>query len=393
MTRSLRFAVGRADSCSRPRVVLSLLCFFGLATARPSNAHADREHAPSPPSASSSLKEADKHFRRGVELYEDSELAGAQAEFTRAYALYPNYKILYNLGQVAYQRQDYVQALEYFQHYLLDGGPALARDRRLKVDRDIERLERRIGRIAILTEGADDGSEILLDDVKVAIAPAIESIPANVGQRKLEIVRVDGGRVVRRVEVTGGEVARVRFARTVPLLVRAGSTVDALDDPAAYGTTKIKVLSPSLLAPSLLSPSLLAPSLLAPREGSPRPLEGSRAMVWTSWAATTALAAGAATVGGLALGASRDLQRTRDEFPTNPGDLDSSATRTRRLALTADGLLAGALIMTAVSLYLTFQAPAVDSQKASSSATATSRRPTTQATTASVGPSAHWVSQ
>ena len=291
------------------------------------------------PARDAVLREADGHFRRGVELYDDADMSGALAEFSRAYALVPNYKILYNLGQVAYQQRDYVQALGHFRRYLLEGGAALPRPRRDQVEDDIQHLERRIGHIEILTERIDDGSDVLLDDVKVATAPVADPLLANVGQRKLELVRPTGMRSVRLVEVTGGEMAHVEFARPVPGLP-ASARAGADGSP----TTASR-------ASELLSGSADASG----RGGEGFPALGTPA--WVSWAATAALAAGAATTGVLALSASRDLQQRRDTFPLAPGDLDGPARRARGLALTTDCLLAGTLVMATVSLYLTVERP------------------------------------
>jgi hypothetical protein len=331
------------------------------------------------PARGAVMREADGHFRRGVELYDDADMSGALAEFSRAYALVPNYKVLYNLGQVAYQQRDYFQALEHFRRYLLEGGAALPRPRRDQVEDDIQRLERRIGHIEILTEHIDDGSDVLLDDVKVATAPVADPLLANVGQRKLELVRPTGMRSVRLVEVTGGEMAHVQFARPVPgLPASARAGVDGSPTTASR-------------ASELLSGGAGASGRA--RDGFPA--LGTPA--WLSWAATAALGAGAATTGILALSASRDLQQRRDTFPLAPGDLDGPAGRARGLALTTDGLLAGTLVMAAVSLYLTFERPA--GSAASDAADASTYSPTcaarggtdhAQVQAAELG---HWVSQ
>ena len=53
------------------------------------------------------LKEARAHFERGVEYYTEGDFRAALVELTRAYALQPTYKMLYNLGQVAFELRDY----------------------------------------------------------------------------------------------------------------------------------------------------------------------------------------------------------------------------------------------------------------------------------------------
>ena len=79
------------------------------------------------------LDDAQRRFQRGVELYKEGDFGGALVEFKRAYELVPSYKILYNLGQVSYQRHDYASALRYFRQYLGEGDQAIAVDRQAQV--------------------------------------------------------------------------------------------------------------------------------------------------------------------------------------------------------------------------------------------------------------------
>ena len=74
----------------------------------------------------------------------------------------PTYKILYNLGQVSYQRHDYASALRYFRQYLEEGGAAIPGPP-LEVASDVVRLEGRVGKLEVKT--IEPGAEILIDDV------------------------------------------------------------------------------------------------------------------------------------------------------------------------------------------------------------------------------------
>jgi hypothetical protein len=283
------------------------------------------------------LSDADRHFRRGVDLYEDGDMSAALVEFSRAYQIVPHFKILYNLGQVAYQRQDYVQSLDYLRRYLDEGGDRVSRERRQKVEQDVRRLELRIGRIEISTRAADDGAEILLDDVHIGVAPLNEPAVANVGQRRVELVRADGQHEVHLVDVVGAETVRTSFTRSAPRLSRDVSGADVATRPSGV----------NLLA---RSPDP-GPSVSSSRRITP----------WLSWAAAGVLAGGAAVTGSMALSASRDLQQRREGYPLAPGDLDAPQRRARTLALVTDGLLLGTLVMTAVSTYLSVTAPTAES--------------------------------
>ena len=334
-----RSSGGRARGPSLPALTLVFSLVFAptsVARAVPDEraARADAEDSTEKPS------DADRHFRRGVDLYEDGDMSAAMVEFSRAYQLVPNYKILYNLGQVAYQRQDYVQSLDYLRRYLDEGSDGVSRERRLKIEQDLRRLELRIGRIDVNTRAADDGAEILLDDVHVGVAPMNAPVAANVGQRRVELVRANGQREVHLVDVVGAETVRTVFSRPAPRVSQ--------DVPAAEGVMKPHGLN-----------------LLADRPDPTPPAASARAArtTWISWAATGVLAGSAAVTGSLALSASRDLQQRRDAYPLAPGDLDAPQSRARTLALVTDGLLVGTLVMTALSTYLTATAPATESAR------------------------------
>ena len=54
--------------------------------------------ADSPPPAPQKAEEADEHFRVGVALYKEQSFAAALVEFRKAYAVLPDWHVLYNIG-------------------------------------------------------------------------------------------------------------------------------------------------------------------------------------------------------------------------------------------------------------------------------------------------------
>src|SRR6185436_7266844 len=151
--------------------------------------------------------EAQEHFRRGIDRYKQGDFAAAQVEFTRAYELVPSYKILYNLGQVSYQRRDHAAALRYFRKYLADGADALPAERRHEVAADVADLEQRVGRLQI--DSAEEGAEVFVDDVLVGTTPLAGLITVNGGPRKIDLVAPTGEHRSRPIDVGSGEVVRV----------------------------------------------------------------------------------------------------------------------------------------------------------------------------------------
>jgi hypothetical protein len=288
------------------------------------------------PTTSAKAAEAGRHFHRGIELYDDGDLSAATVEFSRAYQIVPSFKILYNLGQIAYQRQDYVTARDAFRRYLADGGDQILTERKRQVEQDVRRLDQRIGRLEVETR--EDGSEVLLDGVTAGTTP-LWAIAANVGRRRVEIVSKIGMRQVRLVDIVGGETTHVRFGAPVP---------------SPLSTPREPTLSPKVEILATPPQSLLSQTQDARLE---RPSAPSSHGGWAAWSATGALALGAAVTGALAFSAARNLQEGRDTFPISAGSLDPYARRAKLLAWTSDGFLAGTVIMAAISSYLSFRGP------------------------------------
>src|SRR5262245_643202 len=82
------------------------------------------------------VKQARDRFLRGVELYKEGSYDAALAEFTRAYELVPNYRVLFNIAQVQVERHDYAAALRFFADYLRQGAADVTSERREQVERE-----------------------------------------------------------------------------------------------------------------------------------------------------------------------------------------------------------------------------------------------------------------
>jgi hypothetical protein len=300
--------------------------------------------------------EAQRRFFRGIELYKEADLPAALAEFKRAYELAPSYKILYNLGQVSYQRRDYAAALRYFRQYLGEGDDAIPVARQSEVASDIGELEHRVGRFAI--EAVDEGTEVFVDDVLVGMTPMRALIPVNVGRRKVDVIARNGEHRTRLVDVPGGEITRVSFPRLGPQPVEP--MVDLAPRPAARAVASpppapVKsapaatvVAAASEPAVTLVAP-VSAPVTTAARKTSRFP--------WKSWTLAGLLAGGAVATGVVAWQSQQDLDGQRTRFPADYDEIDYQMRKTRGFALASDGLLLGTAIITAISLYLTFRDP------------------------------------
>ena len=281
----------------------------------------------------SKLTEAQHRFHRGIDLYKNGDFAAAQVEFTRAYELVPNYKILYNLGQVAYQRHDHAAALRTFRQYLADGVDQISAERRHEVMR-LHHRPRATDRPV-----ADRDPRGRRGGLRRRRAGR-EDAAARAGRGQRRPAKGRPGRVERRSPDAPGRrrLGRDR-ARPVSPSDAGRAAVTATPGPAIAVTT----------APA---PSQAVPSIVATPSAKP-----GRSFPWKSWTLTGLLAGGAAVTGTIALSAKRDLDTQLSRFPTDDVEVDYDKRRTRGFALATDGLLIGTAVMAAVSLYLTVRDP------------------------------------
>ncbi|HTU61924.1 MAG TPA: tetratricopeptide repeat protein [Polyangiales bacterium] len=183
-------------------VALGLTLLITGTSAVPLHAHAQR-HAPG------NVEAGRGHFDRGVDYYRDGNINAALIEFKRAYDAAPNYRVLYNLGQVANALNDYVEAQRYFQRYLQDGGAEIDPERRAEVNALITKLGGRIASVTVVCNV--DGAQIYVDDVPVGVSPLAEPLRVSAGTRRIAAAVSGKPRSTRVVEAVGGERLNVEI--------------------------------------------------------------------------------------------------------------------------------------------------------------------------------------
>jgi PEGA domain len=267
-------------------------------------------------------QEASQHFRHGVELYNETDYAGALVEFKRAYALAESSAALFNIGESQYQLQDYAGALTTFQHFLAASGPSDGH--RAEVESNVQALRTRVAHLRITTQ--PQGADIAIDDQVVGrtLTPVGKTVLVSVGHRKLVASMAGRPPVTTYVDVAAGD----DFAVTLSLLA-PGEVTQAKPDAEQRPFASSVESAPS----------------------APRTLRT------VGWIATGTLAGAAATFGVLALGESRDLQSARNRFPGSTGTLNHIANLTITYSIVADSLAAVVIAVGGLSLYWTLSSP------------------------------------
>ena len=288
---------------------LAMIASLGLHVALAGPARADTP----PPS---SLKDAGKHFQRGVALYTEADYRAALVEFRRAYDTAPNPAVLYNIGQTYYQLQNYAAALVTLQRYLTESGPAALH--RKEVEQTLETLQSRVGKVTITTNLA--GSDIAIDDEPAGKTPFAEPQLVSIGRRKVTASHPGTPPQTQFVDVAAGDTVQLSFT-----------------------------LNEAATAP--VAPSA-PPVVLRDAPTTPRHASSNRGLI-VGWSATGVLAAGAITTAVLAFRASSKLSDARDSFPVSQAELDSKSSSVTRYAIAADVLTGLALATGLVTLRYT----------------------------------------
>jgi hypothetical protein len=320
---NLAFPVARARFTS---VVSSGL--LALASLTLSSAHAQAADqspttgSPTTEPSPEAVAEAGQRYDRGLKLYSEGEYRLAVIEFERTYQLVPDYRVLFNIGQVRIQLGDYARARLALERYLREGDGHLPPTRLESVKNDLDMLEGRTATLKI--QSSLSGAEVVVDGESVGVTPLADPVLMNAGDHSIEVRKAGyRARVLRRT-LAGKD---------------AGEMSVELDEIPTSPATPSDATRPT-----------------------PRTPTRAMAPIWISWATTGALAAGAGVTGILGLRAADKLDSLKGQPDVLKPDLDSQKNRARMLLVTSDALTAAAVVAGGISLYLTLRSPSSSSQ-------------------------------
>ena len=296
----------------------SATSFFvvGLLVAQVGAAAPARAQPTSIESPTSEGQQAHERFSLAVKLYADGDFGPALAQFERAYALKPHFRVLYNIAQCHFELRDYVPARAALRRYLAEGGASLDAERRARVEADLADMGRRIAQVDI--ESNVRGAVVYVDGRKVGTTPLSQPIEVSEGQRAVSVESSAQGTKQRSLLLVGGErqTVTVNFELIAPEVA------------TGYGLEKSPARPPTPSSPP-----------------------GLGAGFWVAGVGAVLLAGGAGTTGYLALRA-QDERRARLDRPGVSAELDSDTRRIRTLALTSDAFLGGAIICAGIATTL-----------------------------------------
>jgi tetratricopeptide (TPR) repeat protein len=154
------------------------------------------------------VKEAGDRYSRGLQLYTEGDYALAVIEFERAYSLVPEYRVLYNIGQVRLQLANYAKARRALEQYLSQGGERIPEERRNAVLADLQMLVARTATLRI--DSSIVGAEIQVDEVSVGHVPLAEPLLLDAGEHRIVVQRAGYQAQATQVTLAGLDEKSVR---------------------------------------------------------------------------------------------------------------------------------------------------------------------------------------
>ncbi len=293
--------------CALPLLVVTAWTGVSFADDAPA-ADATADAAPTP----QALKEAAERYERGLSLYSGGEYVLALVEFERAYQLAPNYRVLYNVGQVRIQLGRYSKAREALEQYLKQGGDEITAERKRAVAVDLQMLAERTALLNIVSNEA--GAEISLDTIMIGTTPLAAPIVVDAGEHTVEVRKIGFYSKSSQVTLAGRDELQVKLE-----------------------ITKVPE----------------AKQLVVERRTEQVNPHSDRSLIWVGWAATGALAVGAGVAGYFGVTKANDLESMRTDFGVTQAQLQDAKSSARTLFMISDITGAAAILAGGASLYFT----------------------------------------
>ncbi len=217
--------------------------------------------------------DARAHYARGLELAGQHGYEGALREFNEAYAISPQFAVLYNIGQAHVALGHTALAIDALTRYLRDGGDRVSPERRAQVERQLAWLRSSLPNPDLPSEAeAERAAAAAAGAATAAAAEGVHATPSH-----LTTLTVRCPEPGLKVTVDGKHVDTAAVARGVPVTTGAHRLVLALpgrrptEQTITVADATAAVVLCEALAPALgtgPTPSLQGPPVFSELAGS-----------------------------------------------------------------------------------------------------------------------------
>jgi tetratricopeptide (TPR) repeat protein len=241
-------------------------------------------------------------FQQGVLLFEEGKFEQASIAFGRAYELRPNFRILWNLGQVENELEHYAAALVAYKGYIEEGKESVPVERAEEAAIEIERLKPLVGTIVVRCP--IEGAKVKVDNEAKGKTPLQEKIFVDLGKHEIKISK---GKDIFFEET-------IKIAGAQELIIE----IETEDEATSPSRAPVVAVSPSTKE-----------TQEGTNIGTDESQNPKRVWTWVAFGLGGAAAVGAAITGGLSLSQVGDIkdQCDNNDCPKNlKADADAAAT-------------------------------------------------------------------
>lgn len=154
---------------------------------------------------------AQRPWDNAMQLLRAKDCRGAIPEFTRAYDLSKNPRVLYNLAICEKELGHYVRAAARFEQELAEGEGKISADEKAELQNAIRIVRAFVTTVVVRSNEA--GATLFIDDYEVGKTPFLQPVPIDVGAgRVLKLVKDGFQEQTRTLDLTVGKEASVTFS-------------------------------------------------------------------------------------------------------------------------------------------------------------------------------------
>ena len=167
-------------------------------------------------------READRHFKTGVKLFQEAKYSEALAEFEQAYALASHPLVLYNLASTHRALSQYSQAVDFYNRFLSEGKGVVKPAQLAKGQRELDDVLRLIARVEVTSD--PEGARVSVDGREIGPTPLGQPLILGPGDHVVTAT-LDGHQPAERsVRVAAGDTLAVAL-----------TLAKKVDEPAEVG--------------------------------------------------------------------------------------------------------------------------------------------------------------
>jgi hypothetical protein len=183
------------------------------------------EMEPEPPKSQEELvkeKNAEIHFNRGVDFFQDGMISAALAEFLKCYKEIPQWAVLYNVGVCLYRLGRYEDALKALDRYIEEGGDGIPPERRFAVEKMKIKMAASYG--SLVVDYKLPGVRVTIDGKSTYETPLEKPIPISAGLHTVFLFREGHYPQFLEISVASGEETVVPVKMQLMPLMEAWMT-------------------------------------------------------------------------------------------------------------------------------------------------------------------------